>query len=142
MPIYQSEHALGIKQTPVCGGAGVTVTEVFTVTANPDASDVVELGILPARAFPVDAILITDAANAAITADVGLMSGVVGDPDDARSVGTELFNALSIATAGATRVSAATAFGVAKAATDRSIGLTVSGATVATEFKLILTYRQ
>lgn len=142
MPIFQSNHALGIKQAPVCGAAGAVVTEVFEVTAAPGAADVVELGILPAYAFPVDAVLITDVANATITADVGLMSGDVGDPDDTRTVGAEFFNDTSIASAGTTRMSLATGFAVARTNKDRSIGLKVSGATASTKFKLILSYRQ
>ena len=92
MALVQSAWALGQKQAPVSREAGGVVCEryTFTVTSNLANGDIIELGILPAYHTVVDAVLVVDEAGTA-TYDVGIMSGVVGDPSSSRTCGNEFF---------------------------------------------------
>jgi hypothetical protein len=142
MAIYQSDWIKGIKQEPVCGAAGNVVNERFVITVEAGAADVIELGVLPAYATVTDAILINGAAGGTVTANVGIMSGEKGAPDDTRTVGTELFSAQSVAAAGVNRTTRATAFQIAPSNTDRSIGVKLSGTASEATYELVLSYRQ
>ena len=132
MAIIQSEHALGRKQAPYAAESNNVVVAKYEVTLNSNigATDVVELGILPAYSVVVDATLVTDAMGTGITADVGIMSGTPGAPDDSRTVGNELY--------AATRLSKADAFRLAPTESDRALGLKVSGAVTASGQKATL----
>lgn len=135
----QSEWVLGRKQTPTSREAGNVVAQRFEVTAGALASsDIVELAVLPAHHTIVDAILDMDALDAGITADVGIMSGTVGDPDNARTCGSELFSAVDASSAVFSRVGARSAVTIAPKDSDRSIGVKVSGS-VAAGKKIALT---
>ena len=135
----QSEWVLGRKQTPTSREAGNVVAQRFEVTAGALASsDIVELAVLPAHHTIVDAILDMDALDAGITADVGIMSGTVGDPDNARTCGSELFSAVDASSAVFSRVDARSAVTIAPKDSDRSIGVKVSGS-VAAGKKIALT---
>jgi len=135
----QSEWVLGRKQTPTSREAGNVVAQRFEVTAGELASsDIVELAVLPAHHTIVDAILDMDALDAGITADVGIMSGTVGDPDNARTCGSELFSAVDASSAVFSRVDARSAVTIAPKDSDRSIGVKVSGS-VAAGKKIALT---
>lgn len=146
MAIKQSLWALGRKQAPVSREARGVVVERFTFTVDEDLAqnDIIELAVLPAYHFPVDAVLVTGAMGASVTFDIGLMSGAVGDPSGSRTCGDELFDGLDVASAKVSRPTAAAAFAVQPANQDRSIGVkanagvTASGQTVT----LILTYAQ
>lgn len=126
MALVQSAWALGQKQAPVSREAGGVVCErySFTINANLADGDIIELGILPAYHTVVDAILVVDEAGTA-TYDVGIMSGVVGDPSSSRTCGNELF--AGAADAGAVRMSKVAGFRVAPIGSDRSIGVKVVG---------------
>lgn len=135
----QSEWVLGRKQTPTSREAGSVVAQRFEVTAGALASsDIVELAVLPAHHTIVDAILDMDTLDAGITADVGIMSGTVGDPDNARTCGSELFSAVDASSAVFSRVDARSAVTIAPKDSDRSIGVKVSGS-VAAGKKIALT---
>ena len=104
------------------------IHEVFVeYTINPAAVntvDVVELCNLPAMAKIVECDVFTQ-NFAAANVNVGFMSGAYGNPDGARTVGTQLFNAQA-ANAAAT-VGLATLAGIAADENnDRGIGFTVS----------------
>lgn len=128
----KSDWAKGRKATPV-GVAGEVLCETFTyaLAAALVINDVIEIGILPANARIVDGIIDTDDLDSngspAVTLDVGIMSGVVGDADLARTVGTELFAASTIGQAGGM---ARTTKGQRSTPTalDRSIGVLVKAA--------------
>lgn len=127
MALFQSPWATGQKQAPTSREAGGVVCErySFTVSANVAENDIIELGILPALHTVVDAVLIVDEAGTA-TYDVGIMSGVVGDPSASRTCGNELF--ASAADAAAVRMSKLAGFRIAPTTSDRSIGVKVLGA--------------
>lgn len=127
MALFQSKWATGLKQAPVSREAGGVVVErySFTITADMLANDIIELGILPAYHTVVDAILVVDEAGTA-TYDVGIMSGVVGVPDAARTCGNELF--ASVADASTHRITKAAGLRLAATGSDRSIGVKVLGA--------------
>lgn len=144
MALVQSAWALGQKQAPVSREAGGVVCEryTFTVTSNLAAGDIIELGILPAYHTVVDAVLVVDEAGTA-TYDVGIMSGVVGDPSSSRTCGNEFFAGAADATT--TRITKAAGLRLASSDSDRSVGVKVVGAgiTAANQvIDLILTTKQ
>lgn len=127
MAIKQSEWGQLRKQAPVSGEAGGVVAEKykFVVTADLAANDIIELGVLPAYHTVVEAILVTDEIGTA-TFDVGIMSGTLGSPDQARTCGNELF--AGVADASVVRLSKLSAFRIPPVEGDRAIGLKVLGA--------------
>ena len=131
MTIKQSNWAKGIIVTTTSDCAGEVVCErfTFTVTENLTSADIIDLGVLPAGSTVVDAILDTGNLGAGVTVTAGIMSGVVGDKDVARTSGSELFNAA--ANNAIVRPSASSAFNIAPVGKDRSIGVKVSGAVTA-----------
>ncbi len=128
MALVQSAWALGQKQAPVSREAGGVVCEryTFTVTSNLAAGDIIELGILPAYHTVVDAVLVVGEAGTA-TYDVGIMSGVVGDPSSSRTCGNEFFAGAADATT-TTRITKAAGLRLASSDSDRSVGVKVVGA--------------
>src|SRR5690606_28104612 len=129
----QSEWVLGRKQTPTSREAGGVVAQRFeaTIDTDLDVGDIVELAVLPAYHTVVDAILDTEALGSDVSVDVGVMSGAVGDPDGTRTCGDELFSAEDASAAAVVRASASSAFTIAPAGADRSIGVKVSAAVTA-----------
>lgn len=128
--VIQSDWALGRKQAPTSREAGGVVAQRFeaTIDADLDVGDIVELAVLPAYHTVVDAILDTEALGTSVSVDVGIMSGAVGDPDGTRTCGDELFSAEDASAAAVVRASASSAFTIAPAGADRSIGVKVSAA--------------
>lgn len=131
MAIIQSDWGAGRKIAPVSAEAGVVLSERYTYTVPAGTTiadgDIIELGILPAFHTVVDAILVLDEAGTA-TYDVGIMSGVPGDPSASRTSGNEYF--AGAADAQVTRMTKAAGFRVAAIAGDRSVGLKVTGAAI------------
>lgn len=129
MALIQSDHAKGRHQAPIAGEAGNVVAARYEIDLSAAAAtDVVELGILPAYSRVVDATLVTDGVGVGITADVGLLSDAPGETDDATTVGNELFAAADVAADGLVRLSKTASLLLATTETDRAIGLSVSGA--------------
>lgn len=143
MTIKQSNWTKGINVTATSDCSGEVVCErfTFTITENLTTSDIIELGVLPAFATVVDAILDTDECGTCTIA-VGVMSGSVGSTDGARTSGTELFAAA--ADASVVRPSTRSAFTIAPTDKDRSIGLKFSAAVTAANQVVALTlfYKQ
>ena len=137
----QSDWAIGRTQTPTSREAGGVVAQRFeaTIDANMDVGDIVELAVLPAYHTVVDAILDTDALGAGVNVDVGIMSGAVGDTGGTRTCGNELFSAQDASAAAVVRASKSSAFTIAPAGADRSIGVKVSAAVTAGSKKIALT---
>lgn len=127
MAIVQSAWGALRKQAPVSREAGGVVVEKykFVVTADLAANDIIELAVLPAYHTIVDAILIVDEAGTA-TYDVGVMSGILGSPDQARTCGNELF--AGAADAGVARMTKPAGFRITPIEGDRAIGVKVLGA--------------
>lgn len=144
MAIFQSAWGTGRKVAPTASEAGVSVVEQFqfVVSKNLASTDVIELGILPAYHTVTDAVLITDSLGSGVTVNVGIMSGVPGNPDASRTCGNELF--ASAANNSVVRMSKPVCFQIAPTEADRSIGVRVSGAVTANDQKilLVLTYKQ
>lgn len=143
MAIKQSDWAYGRRTTAVCGEAGEVVCERFTYTVTSDlsAGDIIEMGPLPAFAFPVDAVLVTDELGTG-TLDVGVMSGDAGSTDQSRTCGAELFS--GAADASVVRMSQPGGFRLTSVDKDRGIGVKVSAAVTAANQRidLLLFYRQ
>ena len=65
----------------------------------------------------------------AITLDVGLLTGTVGDATNSRTCGAEIFSASTAAQTGAVvRPTLKTAFNILPTGSDRSIGLKIAAA--------------
>lgn len=136
MTIHVSKYSDGVLPiaTPDCAGDVVANLYEFDIAGNTLAlNDIIDVGVLPAYATVVDAILISDDLDTngspTVTLDVGLMSGEVGSKDGARTCGAELFAASNVAQAGGTaRMSLASGFRIASAGVDRSIGIKIKAA--------------
>lgn len=124
------------RQLPSISAAGagtVIVNDYFIDLATTDllAANIVDIGDLPAYHTVSDAVLIADDLDtgAAITLDVGIMSGTPGDAVSVRTSGAEIFSASTIAQAGgAVRASLASAFKIQSSGANRSIGVKVLAA--------------
>jgi hypothetical protein len=110
-------------------GAIVATEFIFDSSVGLLAANILELGILPANSKIVNALMFTENDHGALTVNVGIMSGTVGDPDPARTLGNELFAAQALTTAHTAIVSSTKPAMVilAAATSDRSIGLQISG---------------
>lgn len=153
MPLFHSAYVRGALRVPAPQSAGEVVATRFEYTL-PTAQNVdgniIELGILPAHARLVDAILDIDDLDSgtALVLDVGIMSGKPGEALDeagnARTNGDELFDGITTGQAGGVvRPTLAKAFRIAPVAYDRSIGVTVvtdSGTAVAGKIGLTVLY--
>lgn len=136
MAIIQSNWAKGIIAIPYASFAGVVVAQRFVISVTAAQlllNNIFELAPIPIGHVPLDMVLDTDDldTNAAptLTLDVGVMSGVWGDPDQARTVGAEFFAASNVAQAGGiARPTLKTAQRVAASQTARSIGVKVAAA--------------
>jgi hypothetical protein len=127
MAIFQTDMAKGIIQparvitagSVICASARFVFSSAFTA-----ATDKLELLILPAFCRIVDMTLLGETATAT-NATIGFMSGTPGDPDNARTVGSEFYSATAVNNT-ATRMSAVAGFRQPAVGYDRSIGLTLS----------------
>jgi hypothetical protein len=127
MAIFQSSAAKGQAATPSAYQAGIVTTAIFEYTftaAYTAATDVIELGLLPADTQIVGATII-GAGLGATTADIGIMTGTPGDTVGTRTVGDELFDGTSVndATANATL---ADCLAVSRSNTHRAIGASIA----------------
>ena len=108
------------------------VGDYVTIAGNV-INDVIEFAILPAGYVPVDAILATEDVDSggapAMTLDLGLISGVAGLADNARTCGNEAFAASTVAqTGGLARPTKANFAMIAPTDADRGIGIKVAAA--------------
>jgi hypothetical protein len=131
MAIVQSSWGALKRQAPVSSEAGTVKVERYTYTVPAgltlNVNDIIELAILPAYHTVVDATLVVDEAGTA-TYDVGIMSSIPGDTDQARTCGNELFAAA--VDAQSTRMSKIAGFRIVPIAGDRSIGVKVLTASI------------
>lgn len=129
MALIQSDHAKGRKQAPYAAEAGNVVCARYEIDLNgAGATDVVELGILPAYCRIVDATLVTDGLGTGVTANVGLIDAEPGQVPGDVDVGTEIFDGADVAAGGVVRLSNKAAMLLGTEETDRPVGMTVSGA--------------
>lgn len=131
MTILQSTLAQGQTIAPQAFGAGVNVSVLATFTIPTGmtvaTTDIIELSVLPAGCHIVDAIILpTGSFGAAVTADVGIMSGTFGDAKSVRTSGDEVFDAVTLTALG--RLSDQDALFVAPTEAHRGIGVKFSDA--------------
>ena len=145
MAIFQSETAKRRETPPTGYTSGSVQCAIFTYTFNANftaATDVLEIGFLPANTIPVRARLLPEGLTAANTADVGFMSGEPGDPDPTRTSGDELFDGVA-AVATEAPAAAIDLLAVSRDEKHRSIGIKMSEditAGAAKKVTLILEY--
>lgn len=123
MAFYQSDIGKRLISAPIVYEYGDVKCAEFTFTFSAGfvaASDKLELGEIPPDARPLFVDAIPENLNGNIT--IGVMSGEVGDPDSARTVGSEIFNAQAMAST----VVRAVPVIAATVNVRRSIGLTAS----------------
>lgn len=123
------------QKLPVISANGfepIAIVGDYTVETGLTLDDVIEMAILPAGYVPVDAILASedlDSGTPAITLDLGLISGVAGKDDDARTCGNEAFAASTVGQAGGIARPTKAAFAmIAPTTADRGVGLKVAAA--------------
>ena len=147
MAIIQSNWALRRFTPPRPQSAGAVHVArfefIFDRAVAIAGTDILELGVLPAFARVLDATFIGQTALVG-TANIGIMSGEVGDPSAGRTVDASLFAAAD-ANAAMTRMLLPTAFLLPAFGADRSIGVTFSVAIpllITRMVTLILEYEQ
>lgn len=113
-PMLHSPYVAGVP-------AEAIIEHVFTEAVA--ATDILELCYLPPYCKPISVELLT-VGTAAITFDVGLMSGTVGSDDAARTVGTEFMDGVTPTTKAETAISALAGIEISDEA--RSIGIVPS----------------
>lgn len=131
---------------PIAGQSGTVMTAVFEhtfTTAFTAATDILEIGLMPAHARVVGATVIGAGFGGVITADVGLMTGDQGSNDDTRTLtGTEFFNDANVNGAEANMTRSA-ALAVTQDQKHRGIGVELSAnvaAGPAKKLTLVLEY--
>ncbi|MDQ0135666.1 hypothetical protein J2T08_003587 [Neorhizobium galegae] len=132
MALIQSKYSKGIVLAPFPAFAGHVVAHRFShiFTAAPALNDILELAPIPVGCRVMDLILDTDDMDSGtvLTCDVGVMSGLFGVNDNARTVGAEFFSASTLLQAGGVaRPTLKTAFRVTPTDTTRGIGIKITG---------------
>lgn len=125
--LFQSKTAKGRSTPPVPYQAGMVAMALFDYTltkAFTAATDMLELGVLPAGAKLVSATLITEGLAATTAIDVGLLDGEAGDYDETRTMGAEIFTAAALNTEVNATLTKCLSF--APANVHRGIGVTLS----------------
>lgn len=135
MALHLSPVALGVKlnPAPALSGTATVLEGEFTVPAGLAAGDVIEMLFLPAGVSVVDVMLLADDLDSngtpTLALDVGIVSGMAGDDDPARTCGNEFFAADTTARAGGVaRMSRIGGFRVPRSDTRRGIGIKVATA--------------
>lgn len=150
MALKQNNVALGKVPMPSVVDSGlVTFRMDYTLTGDVAAGDIIELGYLPADALPVDVTLDFDDLDtgATGTASVGLLNTGKTDLDTTASGGAAWITTANIQAAGSVRADAAglrAISRVARAATNRPLGVKIVGETAAAAGQVIgltLSYR-
>ena len=87
--LHQSPYADGRYTAPIPYAAGMLAAVAFTWSPTKDytaATDLIEMGALPANAKLFSATLLSDGFAAGLTADVAVMDGEEGKADDSRDL--------------------------------------------------------
>lgn len=131
MAIRASKFVSGTYPSVTAGAAGDTIVNDYFIdvtAAQVVLNDILDLGVLPAYHTVSDAVLVTDDLDTngtpTIALDVGIMSGTPNDTASARTCGSEMFAADTIArTGGVSRMSKKDGFIIKATEADRSIGV-------------------
>jgi hypothetical protein len=134
MTHIQSNVAKGIDSIPYPPQAGIVVAKRYSMAVTAAMlvlNNILEIAPLPNGLVPVDVTLVTDDLDTgtALVLDVGIMSGVFGSNDQARTCGNEIIAGSNIGqTGGSVRASKKEAFRIGAANTHRSIGVKIATA--------------
>lgn len=136
MALHQSKQVKAKNAVPGSrdGVAVIAITAEFVVPAGLALNDVIEMHGLPAAHIPVglDVHLPDMDSNGTplLTLDAGILSGRLGDPDNARTCGNEFFAADTTARTGGIAKANKSLAGIAPVAgnADRAWGLKVAAA--------------
>lgn len=140
-----------VQKLPTMSADGyepVCVTSDFVTVAGIVINDVIEMAILPAGYVPVDLSLAVDDMDtgATLAMDVGVLSGVAGLADNARTCGNEAIAASTVGQAGGLVRQMKPDFSfVAPTTADRGIGIKIgtaaAGLIVGAKVRLVLWMR-
>ena len=125
MAVFQTPQARGKTTPPAAYTSGVNVSTIVSHTFNTafaTANDTVEMAVLPAGARLLSVVAIF-ANIGAVNTSLGIMTGAPGSTDNARTVGTELFSAQTMANGEVSPTRAACLAVAANPTADRSIGI-------------------
>ncbi|MBN8294553.1 hypothetical protein JI664_21450 [Rhodobacter sp. NTK016B] len=128
MTIHLTDYSLFKKQPSTYPIAHMLQRAAFShtfTTAFTAASDILEIGVFPARAKACRATLIGEGLGA-ITADVGFMTGDIGSKDAGRTSDDVLFDGVSVNDE-ETEANVLTLMAIEAAETDRAVGVKFSG---------------
>ena len=129
MGILQSAKVKRRTAAPTPGQFGqktcVVLSHSFATVGFTAATDVLEIGLVPASAQIINVDAIGEGLGA-VTADVGVMTGTAGDLDDTRDSGAEFIDDGNVNDATAT-AAVADCIAVAPSNVDRGLGIKLSG---------------
>jgi hypothetical protein len=146
MAFFQAKQIRDQVPVPSANAATDVIPLVgdFTIPTGFATNDVVEMVILPAGYVPVDVIVDHASAGTTVTSNAGLLSGVGGTVDAARTCGAEFMSAQAFQTAGIKRMAAAGGGRIAPTTGDRGIGFvstSVSSPTVGAAIRMTVLAR-
>lgn len=129
--LHQSKTAKGRYTPPVPYQAGMVATAIFEHvfnTAFTSATDILEIGALPATAKIISATCLSTNLAATTTADIGVMNGEAGEKDAARALTADLlYNNLNVAGAATENAAAVVdCLGIVATGWHRGVGVTLS----------------
>jgi hypothetical protein len=125
-----------VDKLPTISASGyepIVIVGDYTTVAGLTANDVIEMAILPAGYVPLEAKLVCDDIDSGgtptLTLDIGVVSGVAGFFDNARTCGNEAVAASTVGQAGGVVIDSKAAFGLlAVSDADRGIGVKLAAA--------------
>lgn len=125
--LFQSKTAKRRATPPVPYQAGMKAVAIFEykfTQAFTAATDLLEIGVLPAGARLINATTLSNGLGGTTTIDVGLMDGEAGSYDETRTAGVELLNDGASTAAQVTPL--ASCLAIAPVETHRGIGVALS----------------
>lgn len=128
MPLKQSKQVRAGAAVPSFDGQeAMPVTAEYTIKAGDTTGDVIEFHGLPSNCLVTDMTVHTDGIGAKV--DIGLLSGELGQADNARTCGQE-FGAGQATDAAGVSYLAKSLIGVGKSDAERPWGVKLLGAPV------------
>ena len=125
MALHQNDAGEGRKPVAGAYAAGVEVVNIFThtfTTAFTAASDVLEIGMIPAGVQLTELTLIGDTITVSQTAEIGILDGEYSAKDNTRAIATSIASGLDVDDATAT-VPTATTIAVPAQDTNKGLGI-------------------
>jgi hypothetical protein len=132
------EAAAGAVRGAVTGAQPTVVLVNYTIPAGVVVNDITEACAIPHGCYVTDATVFQDGLGAGCTVDVGVLTGVYGKNDAARTMGNEIHAALAVATAGASAKPTKNLMAIAPAESAQGVGIKFLGANPTAGKKLTL----